>query len=418
MRIPFRKSLALQLTWLAALGCQPENRQRVEPQGSTAPSIEVGVVPERVVEKTIILPATINSDEVAMLVSKIEAYVDRVLVDIGDEVRAGQTLVELYAPELQQRANQVRRQIEQLQAGEIVLRAQRDSAFAALQTYKAELTLRGSERDRLARLVNNGAIGRQRLEEAEFAALSVEAEITEHQNAMRVAEARIQEGAAEMAVAQALLAEAETLAGYLTINAPFDGIVTKRNVDPGNLVSSDDMSGALVTVAKIDQLRAVMYAAADVAGRLKIGQSVRFISDDAHDQVFEAPIARLSGAYDPRTRMMRVEVDLANASDPQTGTRPLRAGSYGTAEIVVATTGRKTPAAPPAAIRTQGGQPAVFVVADGTCRLTLVTLGLEGDDVVEIKTGVAPGTQIVATGVDAVKDQQPVSQEQVKPTQW
>lgn len=413
----------MRLVWIAAtisipMGCQRQAPPPARPSVPPPPSLVVGVTPERVVEKTVELPATIQSFERAELMPKIEAYVERVLVDIGDEVESGQPLVQLAAPEIEQQVVQRRREIEQISAQRHVYAAELSAAQAELQRVEAQSELRGSERDRLSRLVSSGAIGSQRLEEAQFAAQSADADIARFQNAVRIAEARIAQGESSLAVAEAALAEVQALAGYLSINAPFSGVVTKRNVDPGNLVRPDSDAGPLLVVATVDRLRAVMHAATDVAAQLAVGQIVRFTPDDSPDAAFEAPIARLAGSYDPRTRMMRVEVDYENRRDEQSGRRTLRAGAYGRAQIVIASTGQQVPAVPSEAIIRRGEQSLVVVVENGRCFRAPVQLGLKGDDLTAVAAGLQAGVQIVASSPELIKDDQGVTPDQVKPASW
>lgn len=418
-RLPPRpwQHLGGMLVLTASLGCQPQQTLPRKAARPTPATIEVGVVPARIVEQTVVLPATVESDAVAHLAPKVEAYVERVLVDIGAEVQEGETLVELRAPELEQRVRQVRQQIEQLTAQADVYQAELDAARSDLTEQEAESSLRGRERDRLSRLVGSGALSRQRLEEADLASESATAAVSRYENAMRVAEARIQQAKAEKEVAAAKLREAEIFAGYLELKAPFNGVVTRRNVDRGNLVRPGDATTQLLTIAKVDRLRAVLHATTDVSGRLEVGQTVRFRPDDSPDEQFVAPIARISGAYDERTRMMRVEVDLPNEPDAS-GRRPLRSGAYGSAEIVVAATDKKVPAIPPEALLTEEDQAVVAVVAEGRCHYRPVVVGLAGDELLAIDEGLSPGTQIVASRVAKIEDGEEVTMEQLKQVQW
>ena len=88
---------------LAVTGCNSPVASSSSKQQSSPPpaKIKVGAVRTQLLKSTISLPATIESDETAMLMPRVEAYVERVLVDIGDEVEAGQVLVQLSAPELE-----------------------------------------------------------------------------------------------------------------------------------------------------------------------------------------------------------------------------------------------------------------------------------------------------------------------------
>ena len=383
------------------------------------PFISVGVVRTQLLEKTINLPATVQSDLTAMLRPRVEAYVSKVLVDIGDEVQSGQLLIELNAPEYEDQARQARAMIQQLHDAMQVMQVELQAAYTQLEVGRAEYTLKVSERDRLARLVSSGAIDRQRLEEAESAAQSTLAMLAKYENAIEVVRAKLTEGESALKVQQAKLDHTETLAGYLAIKAPFSGVVARRDVDPGNLVrptSHGSGDKSLLTIAKIDKLRAVVHATVDVAGQLSVGDKVRFAVDDMLGQSFDVEISRTAGTYDDKTRMMRAEIDLENALDPARGRRPLRAGTYGSATIVLQSV--TLPVVPSTALRKSGQGVSVAVVRDGVFLVTPVEVAMEVDGIAGIASGVEAGEQVVVENPGAIKLEQPLSGSQVKVIQW
>ena len=162
--------------------------------------------------------------------------------------------------------------------------------------------------------------------------------LSKYAQAIRVFEAKLAKGQKELEVGLAELERAQTLASYLEIKAPFSGIVTQRHVDPGNLVRPDSHSTnaqPLLTVSQVEKLRAVFHATTDVAGSLQAGAMATFVADDLPGMPFQDQLSRLAGSYNSRTRMMRGEMDLGNKRNPESGLRPLRAGSYGTITIVL-----------------------------------------------------------------------------------
>ncbi len=402
-------------------GCQ----RRTQPppsqiQDESPATVAVGIVRTQLLEKSVSLPATIISDETAMLMARVEAYVDEVLVDIGDEVESGQVLVRLEASEIEHATAQQEAMVKQLQADGLVLQAELAAAHTQLDVIGAELALKNSQRDRLAHLVDTGAIERQRLEEANSSVQASSAMLARYENSVKVAKAKLLKGDSEMALAVAKLHAAEALASYLEIKAPFAGLVINRNVDAGNLVrpiSSSDRSKPLLTVAKVDKLRAVVHATDDVGSQLKIGGEVKFVADGMPDQVFAGQLSRTAGSYDKRTRMMRAEVDLDNPRDPTTGRRRLRTGSYGSVTIVLHSA--TLPVVPESALRRgPTGTAAVVVVRKGVCLITPVKIALEIDGLVGIASGIAAGDQVVVEDPDALEADQTLQESQVKLVTW
>ena len=381
-------------------------------------TVQVGVVRERVLEKTINLPATIQSDETAQLMARVEAYVDKVLVNIGDEVPAGQVLVRLHAPEILQAADEYRARIHQLQANEKVMQAELSAARSQLGVAQSQLQLKQSQRDRRSRLVSTGAVAREMLEETEADVQSQEAMLAKYENAIEIVEAKLVQGQSEMAVGQAKLKQAQTMASYLEIKAPFAGVVAERNVDPGNLVRSSGQSGntkPLLVLAKVDKLRALVHATTDVAGQLSVGQPIRFEADDVPDKVFEGRLSRMAGTYNQKTRMMQVEIDLDNAVDPATGQRPLRAGSYGSATIVLQAA--TLPVVPESVVRRRGDRTSVVVVRGGACLVTPVSIAFISNEMAAIDEGLQAGDQVVVEP-DTVQDEQMVKESELEIENW
>jgi len=407
------------------VGCQPSkgtSAQKSLPKSSTekAPvaTVTVGVVRDQLLEKTIELPSTIESDETAMLMARVEAYVDQVLVDIGDEVQAGQVLVLLRAPELQQAAEESQAMIQQLRASDQVLLAELTAARSQLDVVRAQLNLKKSERNRRSRLVSTGAISRQLLEESEADVQSKVASLAKYENAVGIVEAKLTRGESELAVGQSKLQQAETRAGYLKIKAPFAGIVAERHVDPGNLVRPSSQGGSmkpLLVLAKVDILRALFHASTDVAGQLRVGQVVKFTADDVPSRDFEGKLSRMAGTYNQKTRMMQAEVDIDNSPDQATGLRPLRAGSYGAATIVLQSA--KLPVVPKSALRTRGDRTSVVVLRKGACLVTPVTVAFASGELVAIAEGIATGEQVIANP-DGIKDEQQLKDTQIKNVSW
>ena len=303
--------------------------------------------------RTIQLPITLEGDQRTELRSRIEGYVAVVHVDIGDRVSAGQLLVTLDAPELE--ADVRRRQQMVLQAesnaqvakGRIATaRSKLRQAEAARAEQDALKQLRISERDRYATLVRGGAVQREKLEEAEYAVMAVDAAVAKIDADVEAAKTDIVAAESEyeyaisgIEVAKAELAHASAQDRLRQINAPFAGIVTDRGVDPGQLVSPGDMSGRpLLVVEKVDVLRGVMSVPAGEAGLIRIGDPVVLIGFDASMRV-SAPddgqlrVSRMAQSLNPKTRTMRVEIDLRNDYNEKISRYPLLSGQYGSARI-------------------------------------------------------------------------------------
>jgi RND family efflux transporter MFP subunit len=189
---------------------------------------------------------------------------------------------------------------------------------------------------------------------------------------------------------------------YATIQAPFDGVVTARTIDPGDMVyqaSSPKGSGQpLLRVAKLDVIRVKTYVPERDSTWVDVGDPAVVAFDALSGTTFAGKVARLSGVLDPGTRTMLVEVDLPNADGR------IRPGFYGRTQITLERRERIL-ALPTAAVRDDGGNAYVYVVApDGTAKKTLVTLGLQDAGWVEIAAGLTGGERVIAAAVTGLSD--------------
>lgn len=300
------------------------------------------------------LPITLEGDQRTELYARVQGYVEEVHVDIGDRVTKGQLLVTLDAPELQADVRRDQQMVLQAQAnmrvaeGRIATaQARVRQAGSARQEQAAMRQLRVSERDRYATLVRGGAVQREKLEEAEYAVMAVDAAIARIEADVEAARADVEAARNEfefaksgIEVAKAELEHAMAQDQLREIKAPFSGLVTQRNVDPGKLVSrGGDTGKPLLVIENVDVLRGVMTVPADEAARIHVGDLVT-VTGFGDDAKVKAPdgsklrVSRLSQSLEMKTRTMRVEIDLHNSFDPTTGRYQFLSGQYGSARVL------------------------------------------------------------------------------------
>ncbi len=338
-----------------------------------APSITVVNVEKRPLERTTTQPASIEAFHEADLNAKVTGYVDAVLVDIGSKVKAGQPLFRISAPEMKQQVAGLKGQLIQYEN--------------AKRAAEANLAAIESEADRIAALVAKGSLNAK----------------VGQESVQRLETARAQTAAASggLAAARSELKEIQALVEYATIKAPFDGIVTYRTVDPGDLVysatSSKGDAQPLMRVAQVSKLRAIAYIPESEAVWLDVGDAATLTFNSIPGKSFQGTIARTSGALDPSTRTMRAEVDINNANGA------LIAGLYGEMKIVL----ESQPSAlllPAGSVRFDG-PPHVYVLAsDNTITKTTVTLGLDDGNWLQILSGLKGDERIVGNLIGRLQD--------------
>lgn len=309
------------------------------------------------VNNTLNLPGTLQGSIEAPIYARSSGYVTKWYKDIGDQVKQGDLLAQIDAPEIVQQLNE----------------AKATQAQAVTNQQLAKSTF-----DRWDALRKRDAVSQQELDEKRNAlAFAVAAETS----------------------AKATVQRLQDQVGYSRIIAPFSGVITRRNIDIGNLVDAGGGSRVLFTLAKSDPLRAYVYVPQNYAAQIKTGAKADVTLKEMPGQIFEANIARTAGAIDLLTRTMQVEISLPNKD----GT--LLPGSY--VQVAIKTKGGENGGVVvPSNVllfRPEGLRVAL-VGPDRKVHLQPVTIGRELGVDVELATGVKEGDQLIVNPADSLNE--------------
>jgi len=323
------------------------------------PSVRVAPVQASDATVLVSLPATTSAFAVANMYARASGYIEKRYVDIGDRVKEGQLLVEIVAPELDH-------QIAQAEATLVQLRAAVEQAHANKNL--AQVTW---DRDR--GLVEKGWVTPQQGDTDRFT--------------LQAREAAISVAQANVAAQQAQLRVLRQQKAYQRVVAPFEGVVTKRNVDVGDLVHADTTSGTFMfTILQSNVIRAQVYVPQDSAFGLRPGVDAVVRVPEIPRRTFPGTVTRIAEALEAGTRTLLTEIDIPN---PDGAIQP---GSYSIIELKIP---RKTPSflvSADAIIFNQNG-PQIAVVEDGTAHIRKVTRDLGTQ--VEVDDGVEQGEQVI-----------------------
>lgn len=306
------------------------------------------------VSKTMQLPAELLPYEQAEINAKVEGYVQKLQVDIGDQVKKGELLLILDAPEVT---------------------AQYAEANAKYQ--EAEAIYMGSKDkyERIARAAKNQGV-------------IAESEVINTRNRMLA-------DSAAMVSARSTARAYGQLGAYLSIRAPFDGIITKRLVDVGDFVGASGNS-TLLTIEHPDKLRLRVHVPESYVNSVPAGDSISFTSESVHDRSFTAKLARKSGSIDRDTRTELWEYEYQNQSGE------LKPGMY-----TVATLQLNRPSAsfvvPFPAMVTTLERKFVIRVKDGKAEWIDVREGISKADGVEIFGSLNEGDILLVRGSEELK---------------
>jgi membrane fusion protein, multidrug efflux system len=343
-------SARILLVLLLCAGCESSGGEQTRspssaPQEPSAPTVEVVPVVAQRVDTTTRLPAEIYAYESVALFPRVNGFVDEVLVDRGSSVRKGQLLARLSAPEL------------------AAQRTEAESKLAAARsTYERTKTAAETP----------GAVAKHDLEVAEAA--------------LKAEEARVQ--------------SLKTLEGYLYVRAPFDGMVTERNVHPGALVGppSGSTSVPMLKMESVGHLRVTVAVPETDVGAIAEHATAEFVVRTWPGVKFSGVISRIAHAVDMRTRTMPVELDYANKDGK------LAPGMF--AEVVWPIR-RSSPSlfVPTSAVVQTTEKTYVDRVKNGAIEQVAVKRGLVLKDQVEVfASGLAAGDLVLKRGSEELKD--------------
>lgn len=341
-------------------------------QNAPPPSVDVVKVTAHKLAITVRLPGELQPYEVVSIYPKVPAFVDSISVDRGSVVKSGQLMARLVAPELAAQRTESQSKLQ----GADAQRAEAEAKLAADEgTYQRLKTASNTP----------GVVAGNDLEVAEEVA--------------KGDRARLQAATESVQAAQASLKSITEIEGYLQIRAPFDGVVTERNVHPGALVGPTSSSASqlpLVKVEKADRLRLVVPVpekyVADMAG----GAKVEFTVPAFPDQNFTGVVARVAHSVDAKTRTMPVELDVNNRE------RRLASGMF---PEVFWPVQRSAPTlfVPVSAVARTTEATFVVRIRDGSAEWVNVQTGELDGKLIEVFGGLREGDTVAVRGTDEVR---------------
>jgi RND family efflux transporter MFP subunit len=369
------------------------------------------------------LAATVESLKRVELAARVPGIVAdlRDDMDIGRQVRKDEVLLRLAVPELdaekkQKEATleQMRKQAVQAQEAEAVAQREVEEAQKEEKRYAADLAYQQLRHQRFRDLVRRGAQevqleeeARRQLEAADAALQAARAKIQTRQAKARAAAADLEVARRRIPVAEAEVQKLAEMIAFATVRAPFDGVITRRWVDPGATIK--DPGATLLTLVDMHRVRVLIdIPQRDVSlintteqnpNPDKKGDPVTVRIPELVDVVprgeFTGTITRMARSLDPVTRTMRAEVELNNDKGY------LRPGMYGTASVRMEE--RYVLQVPKTAlIRRPDGKVAVFIVADpagdpvtGKLKAVEIELGIDNDRMAEVRGTTLTGGELV-----------------------
>ena len=420
---------------LTAAGCSqnsPDGGQGTAAPKSQKPvAVKTVSVAQEDVRRSTVQPATVHPFYTASIQARVHGYVKEVQVDIGDVVTAGDVLAIVDVPEMAKQRMTALAQVDRQRAEEERAKAGIDLANANVQAaeamttearsklrqVEASLVAAEAEFQRTDDLVRRGSMQPRVLDEvrkkrdSEAAARaavtsaieSAVANVKVAQSRLAAAVADLKFATAETVIQERQIEEIDELINYATLTAPFAGVVTKRNVSPGDLVSEHSSGAPLFVVSQIDKVRIQISVPENDAAHVDRGDSISIVFPSfPAEEAMTVQVTRATGSLDPNTRTMLVEAEVVNTDGK------LLPGMFGQASITLSTkvASRMLPAR---AVRfEESGNAYVYVVAGEEVSVVPVITGLDDGNTIEIVSGLEPGQTVIDAHLQRFKDGQKV----------
>lgn len=351
-------------------------------QDHALPKVEVIEVARSSDRSVIELPGNIQAITEAPILARADGYVQRRMADIGDHVRAGQVLAEIEAPETDEQIRQAKAALQQAQAAV-------DQATANYERGKADEDLAKVTAQRWSALGAKGAVSRQENDryQAEYRALAAATQALEKAVAMQKS---------NVAAAEANLARLDKVQSYRQVRAPFDGVITLRNVDMGALVNAGNT--LLFRIAQTGTLRTYVNVPQSNASAVRAGQAATLSVSNLPGRKFSGAVARTANALDPASRTLLVEIHVPNPDGA------LLPGMYARVDLIGARSQSPLRIPSEALIARGEGTEVALVRPDHTVHLQKIEVGRDYGDRLEVIGGLHEGDVIIPNPSDVVRE--------------
>ena len=337
-------------------------------RGQTAPSaVETAKVVARALDKVVTIPGDLTPYQGVNLNARVSGFVESLAVDRGSWVKRGQVLATISAPELRAQRAEAEAKVQAIRAQEAEAEAK---TVAAQSTY---------ERLKAASATPGVVAGH----DVEIAERGLEA-ARAHVNALK----------GSGGAAQAAVTAVREMEAYLQLVAPFDGVITERNVHPGSLVGPS--TGTLLRIEQVARLRLTVPVPEAYVGTITRGTKVEFRVSAFPDQTFQGVIARPAHTLDMRTRSMLVELDVNNPK------QTLASGMFAEVQWPVSRAQASLFVPRTAVVRTSERQ-FVVRVRNGVAEWVDVRRGELTGEVLEVFGDLRAGDDVVRRGNDEIR---------------
>lgn len=427
--VPARKSslpwiigtiVIVVLLGLIAFGALPRIVQQqtliqdTKKQTSEAPGVSIVVAQPGAAVQEFVLPGSTQAIQVAQIYARVNGYLNERFANIGDQVKAGQILATIDTPEIDQQVQaaesavqQARAQVENAKETQVKAQADMRTVAANVRKGQTDLQFYTAEVKRYTGLAKQGAVSLEDRDSHVQQYNGAVATLESLNEAERSARATFNSAAAAVKAAQSALdtakAQHQQIAAtrsFKKVTAPFSGIVTKRNVDAGALITSGSNNGnsILFEVAKTDVLRVFVYVPEQYVPYIHQGEIAKLTFPEFPRQDFEGTVTNVSGGLDETSKTLQVEIHVPNQS------HTLLPGMYAKVRFQAPSTMR-LPVIPASTLVTRADGQFVYVVDNNNVvHIHKLDVGRDLGGQFEVANGVNSGDRVIISPQDYILD--------------
>lgn len=408
------------LIGLIAFGALPRISQQqtliqdTKKQISEAPSVSIVVAQPGEAIQEFVLPGSTQAIQVAQIYARVNGYLNERFANIGDQVKAGQVLATIDTPEIDQQVQaaesavqQARAQVENAKETQVKAQADMRTVAANVRKGQTDLQFYTAEVTRYAGLAKQGAVSLEDRDSHVQQYNGAVATLESLNEAERSARATFNSAAAAVRAAQSALDTAkaqhqqiEATRSFKKVTAPFSGIITKRNVDAGALITSgsNNSNSILFEVAKTDMLRVFVYVPEQYVPYIHQGEIAKLTFPEFPRQDFEGTVTNVSGGLDETSKTLQVEIHVPNQN------HKLLPGMYAKVRFQAPSTMR-LPVIPASTLVTRADGQFVYIVDNNNVvHIKKLDVGRDMGGQFEVANGVNDGDRVIISPQDFIMD--------------
>jgi multidrug resistance efflux pump len=403
---------------------------------SDPPTVRLVKPPVRRIVRVVGQPSFINAYERTSIYPKMTAYIEKWIVDIGDKVKKGDVLATLFVPELvedyqtkkatvkleQERVDLALKAVEVAEADVKAAAARLEEAKSILGKFQAEVDRWDSEVKRLNREVQRNVVAPQILLEstnqlksstaardaANASIMTAQADLLSKQAEAAKAKVAVGVARADLAVAESEERRLKAWVGYLTLTAPYDGVIVARNANTFDFVLpatgdpsasqrspfvSADRAAPIYVVDRVDVVRIFVDVPEEDANYVRVGTKATVLARAYRDQELQGSVTRTSWALNVKSRTLRAEIDLHNPGSQ------LLPGMYAYGKVIIERPDVR--ALPLEAIVESGDQSFCWCYENGKAVRTAIETGVSDGTWIEVTNRRGPASSSSDAGETA-----------------